>query len=449
MKKLLAPLLILMLALSIFPLFGSVHGATSVGGLITSDTVWSQAGSPYQLTGPVGVLNGVTLTILPGATIYLRGYYIQINGTFNAQGTNNNNIVFFGGNQNNDNNYGSIQFMPYSSKWNDQQTSGSIISNAFCERVSLKIQGSSPMISRNTFNSSSIDSQGGSPTIQYNLIKSNGGLAGITASDSAIISNNVIEGKAGWGGGIGAQGNVQVLNNLVDNCLQGIVTQGSVVIEGNTVTNTHGKGICSSDASAKITKNYVAYNRVGLMGSGIIENNAVLYNEVGFSHLGSATISNNNILGNTDKSISLSDSNNVNMANNWWGTTDSQTISQTIHDSKSDFNLGTVTYEPFLTSPNSEAPTEPLAQISLPTPNPSNLNQPTNQPNNPTQSPQPTPVSGWSSFVGSNSSGPNTAWEATILEVAQIVLVGLGIVWLVVLSFFAVKRVRKQKGVNP
>ena len=39
---------------------------------------------------------------------------------------------------------------------------------------------------------------------------------------------------------------------------------------------------------------------------------------------------------------------NVDATNNWWGITDTQTINQTIYDSKIDTHLGTVTFVPFL-----------------------------------------------------------------------------------------------------
>ena len=41
--------------------------ATDVGGIISSDTTWTLAGSPYNATSIVQVAEGVTLTIEPGA----------------------------------------------------------------------------------------------------------------------------------------------------------------------------------------------------------------------------------------------------------------------------------------------------------------------------------------------------------------------------------------------
>jgi len=52
--------------------------------------------------------------------------------------------------------------------------------------------------------------------------------------------------------------------------------------------------------------------------------------------------------------------NDLNTAYNWWGTTNTTAINQSIRDFKNDFNLGKVNFTPFLTEPNSEAaPTIP------------------------------------------------------------------------------------------
>ena len=68
----------------------------------------------------------------------------------------------------------------------------------------------------------------------------------------------------------------------------------------------------------------------------------------------------------------------VNAAYNWWGTTDTQAISQKIYDNKNDFHLGTVTFEPFLTAPNPEAPD--VSYVPTPTPSPTDSPAPTSTP---------------------------------------------------------------------
>jgi hypothetical protein len=65
---------------------------------------------------------------------------------------------------------------------------------------------------------------------------------------------------------------------------------------------------------------------------------------------------NNNLQGNTNYSLYLQGG-DVNATYNWWGTTNTQAINQTIYDFKYDFELGVGTFVPFLTAPNPEAPT--------------------------------------------------------------------------------------------
>ena len=68
--------------------------AEDVPSLITTDTTWTKANSPYNLTGPLFIANGAKLTIEPGVTVDLGGYYIKVNGTLDARGTVTEKIIF-------------------------------------------------------------------------------------------------------------------------------------------------------------------------------------------------------------------------------------------------------------------------------------------------------------------------------------------------------------------
>ena len=68
----------------------------------------------------------------------------------------------------------------------------------------------------------------------------------------------------------------------------------------------------------------------------------------------SATITNNNILGSTQNNVVILCNTNIDLSNNWWGTTDIQAINQTIWDFKNDFNLGVVNFIPILNQPSSQ-----------------------------------------------------------------------------------------------
>jgi hypothetical protein len=68
--------------------------ATIVGGTLTSDTTWTQAGSPYQVDSYLIVPVGVTLTIEAGVTVENYSgptesltYNFDVEGTLIANGT--------------------------------------------------------------------------------------------------------------------------------------------------------------------------------------------------------------------------------------------------------------------------------------------------------------------------------------------------------------------------
>lgn len=70
---------------------------TSVGGLIDTDTTWTQAGSPYEATATVTVVSNVTLTIEPGVEVrFAPNTRLSVNGTLHAVGTAGSEILFTG-----------------------------------------------------------------------------------------------------------------------------------------------------------------------------------------------------------------------------------------------------------------------------------------------------------------------------------------------------------------
>lgn len=413
---------------------------TNVKGTINSDTTWTKANSPYNLTGPVTVDPGVTLSIEPGTivdTSYLN--YLLINGTINARGTINEPINFNDGAPANvpngldlllgDFSGGDVIFSPSSSSWNQQTQLGSIIENAVIE--DLVISGGSPKISNDAF--LNIDIYGGSPEISNNNIK--GGI-GVYAG-SAAISNNMISQQAHYLWGVYAQrydrnnavifvGNnasVTISNNLFNGYVSqvpdgiGFGTEGytgtvTASIANNTITGfVGGAGIAVSAGSGTVSilsnsisscYNGVEVNDVDPIEDGTlaiatvmqenlftnntcgvyigypaeISNNTISYNLVGISISAESSITYNNIVGN-NQSVYLSTSNKINATYNWWGTTETQSISKSIHDSKVDSNLGTVSFIPFLPAPNPQ--TTPNTNWIAPTPTalPPNTSTPT------------------------------------------------------------------------
>jgi parallel beta-helix repeat protein len=125
-------------------------------------------------------------------------------------------------------------------------------------------------------------------------------------------------------------------------------------------------GIRATNAST-IEKNLIINNAKGIaMGYNakpVIRHNTIANNSDGiYCPTKASTINYNNIQNNSNYNLFLGSKDNIDATYNWWGTTDTQTINQTIYDFKKDFGLGKVTFVPFLTEPNPEAPEMPESQ---------------------------------------------------------------------------------------
>ncbi len=344
--------------------FGIVRASTPVMGIISSDTVWTKADSPYTLTGAVGVVSGVTLTIEAGVTVNLGNNYLQVNGTLRAIGNATDPIRF------NDGGSPAIRFTASSSDWNETAASGCIIENAVVSRSDIRIDNASLKIINSTFNCR-ISTFGGSPLILNNIFKGGGGVV-------LYDSNEIIFG------------------NVFSDASQAIYVGGTncaPLIERNLIVNITGYGIVVPSSSGAF--------------SPVIVNNTIANNTEAICISGggnpSPTIMYNNIYGSGGYNFRLTEiKNNINASYNWWGTTDTEAISQSILDFKHDFTLGNVTFVPFLTELNPKAMPDPNMPIQLPSPTPTPEPSATPSPT-PDLTPTPTPSASTSPTPGSNS----------------------------------------------
>jgi parallel beta-helix repeat protein len=384
--------------------FGTVQAATKVVGVINSDATWTHGGSPYNLTGPVTVNNGVTLAIRAGVIVNLNEYTIQVDGILDARGFVANGIIF------NSDPYlgGGIIFQSDSTSWNEQTGTGCIIENAVLDSTSISISGASPMINKNYVTDAIYVNDGGSPSILNNtitnatlyvedgspLISENNitGRSTIQVSKgSPIISNNTIT-----GGSQDAYRRYDVIS--IDSGVSSALISNNTIVANspeydgiyfgeNNVASVSGNvisgckaGISLGSSEATIENNLLIDNYVGVKirscSNLLIRYNNVTNNTIGIDlkDCTSPTILHNNIYNNSQNSIYLSSSphwsTDIDATYNWWGTTNTQAINQTIYDFKNDFNLANVSFIPFLADPYSES--SPLPPE--PTPTPTELN---------------------------------------------------------------------------
>ncbi len=486
--------------------FCMVHGSANVSGVISVDTTWTKANSPYSLTGPTAVGNGVTITIEAGVIVNLNSYYIQVNGTLVARGTDADKIYFNGG---------SISFESSSVSWNEQTGSGSIIENAnVSSRIGITtasikinnnligseiiIENSSTIVSNNKI-SNFLDILGvGTPTISNNII--NGGISvggdfygstlGPIGSGSILISNNTITG--GYAGiSVASPPNyfetprtnydLSIFDNTISGCTYAISLKGTGTIERNLIVNnengilfqnvvTHSTDRSTSQSMGNliIRNNNVGNNSVGIGGQGAtIERNLISNNTIGIDVGSQVTIQNNAIAGNTigiqtsspmpaiiynniqnnvQYSIYLeSTPTDLNATYNWWGTTDAQAINQTIHYFKDDFNLGAVNFVPFLTEPNPSAPTVSItipSSTNTPNPSPTQSQTPAS-----TFTSNPTPTSSPSQNPTSPSDQTNTQTppQTGLYTVIVILAVAVAALSIAVVALIRIKSTAKAK----
>jgi hypothetical protein len=337
------------------PCANFVQAATEINSfIITSETTWTKANSPYELKGPVAIGKGATLTIEPGVQVFFNGYCLQVNGTLVAMGNSNEPVSFIAG----EGHTNEIVFMPSSTSWDECSGTGSIIENANIPSTSFKItiNGVSPKIA-SCIGQAMITINGGSPQIDHNQFY--GHITSISVIDGEpIISSNYLSDFE-----IIVQGGSPF---IIDN-----VVAGSRIMKGGDLAGYGGNCIEAFGGNPYIANNNISNCAVAIqIGGGIILNNTISGCSKGVLVVGSFSplIVYNNIRGYS-QSVVLSEGANqdVNATFNWWGTTDTALIDQAIYDFNDNFNLGKVNYAPCLMELNPQAMPASVAPSSTPT----------------------------------------------------------------------------------
>ncbi len=325
-----------------------------VGGVLSGNTIWSN-NYLYVVTSNTLVQEEDTLTIEPGTRIQFDSdRYLRIDGCLMAIGTEDSMIVFTSNALNpTAGDWEGIRFTDKSVDaefdTNDNYVSGSIIKHARIELCGpgLLIYDASPYITSNVFQDithEGIDISRSETLLEYNLIR-----------NCSLGANNF---------------NGQIFGNIIEDNLSGIgmyVNGGSVI--GNIMRCNHSGGI--NITNGFISNNSICHNNgyyFGAVNFGYdvnsntyFKNNTIMSNEGGISSYYTVGIlDSNNIINNIQSSsqfefqkLSCTD---IYAQNNYWGTTNTDSIDTWIWDYFDDFDLGKVIYQPFETTPIVDAP---------------------------------------------------------------------------------------------
>lgn len=337
----------------------SVH-ATTVSGVITTNTEWTIDDSPITCNGGVRVAPNATLTIDPGVTVNFGTYgSMSVSGTLTAVGAPDNPITFTTPNSQTIGIFPTFlpppffQYVNFNNVYISASSSTEIDNCNFSfvtPQTAITVTAGSPTISNNKIvftgqdpnhNAYGVNVNFGTPTITNNEFDGNGQLTGINAQSSTPFT---------------------VSNNLFSNCWIGVKaeTRVTLTVQGNTFEGCNDGLDINQVASLTITNNLIdSCLRYGINGGGSIYSNTISNNPIGVHNPYSGSILNNNIVGSSIDSVTAASA-NVDAQNNWWGTTDAPTINQTVYDFHCDPGLGTIQFVPFLTEPSLSAPAIPL-----------------------------------------------------------------------------------------
>ena len=313
---------------------------TLVSGVITSNTVWGKAGSPYIIKGNTAVDANRILTIEPGVEVLFDGaYYLKIEYLMTAIGTASERILFSNTGKAGPASWDTIYFSP-SCLDAGLDPDGNYAGGCSLQYCTIEY--------------------GGVGNNHFGVIYENGAV--IAASSSPYINNCIIRNNRQ-----GVYGPFRILENcyLHDNSLYGVCNGGPLV--RNNRVERNGGGIYQP--TGQVTKNDIEKNTgfgiylSSTLGGSVTYNRIVNNSWEGiYNYWGGAVINYNDIYGNGDYQYTKIDFHDIysdpgvnqpddNAIDNYWGTSSQSEIEAAVYDYHDTAgSCGKVTYIPFETS---------------------------------------------------------------------------------------------------
>ncbi|MFH2096884.1 MAG: hypothetical protein ABIJ16_14335, partial [Bacteroidota bacterium] len=341
---------------------------TEVSGIISANTRWTSANSPYMVTGKIQVLDNVTLIIEKNVIVKFQasplsttGYYIQVDGTLIAIGEINEPILFTSENENRY--WGCIAF-----------TDTSEDADCKIKNCIIEYAGNSQASGNARYGGAAIKCFSAAPLISDNIIRYSAGdgiytnydattyAGGAVPSQLHTIKNNRIHHTTNGVNiivdGVSLENNYFVNNSRAINFSTNLNT---IDVKNNTIINdlSDTTGNCINMPFYFVTGNFVD-NTISITGNNIINNVedsiAITLAESDSQSDYNFTLTGNNIYGaDTFTAVFLYNWKHANpaqidMTGNWWGTSVESEINSILYDYDNDFELPEIDYSSYLSS---------------------------------------------------------------------------------------------------
>jgi len=306
----------------------NLNAQTNVSGGIYTSTTWSLTNSPYIVTDTVVVYPGAILTIEPGVVVkFNQNKQLTVRGGLHANGTINNQITFT-----------SNSVSPTAGNWpgiffNQALSFMSIINycNIQYANTGIRLYIDTLKI-RNSKFSNNIN-----------------GTAGSLGVSLIIDSCEFIYNTNGIGVSFYQDTRVRIYNSVISKNAIGInnswyTTAVNCKLDSNTTY-----AIAEEDVDSLINCE-INYNAIGIYDNScncFYKENRIEYNNIGIDMISTcSSYKCNKICNNTSYNLKVESTQNKNMANNYWCSTNTAIIESKIYDGYDNSSLGIATISP-------------------------------------------------------------------------------------------------------